>query len=187
VLFFLSFCTFLGSFEVAIAYFSFDRFLFLGGDYWRPFSAWLTQLNLRHWLLNQWGLVVMVVLLPRTLDQNHWIGFALIWLLSSLSLACSEYDNYVGLSGVLYGWLIYAAVISPFYSTAIKSIFIASLTIKVFSENGYLPLPESNWVGDFIHGQVAHESHFWGLMSGYLVLSMRWFYLLFLKKPVRRD
>ncbi|MDX1340974.1 MAG: rhombosortase [Reinekea sp.] len=152
----------------------FDQQLVAQGQWWRPFSAWLTQLNLRHWVLNQWGLVVMAVLLPSRLPKAHWSAFAIIWILTSLALWGSEYDRYVGLSGVLYGWLVYAAYVSPFYGRWVKCVFIALMSAKVLSENGWFSLPGADWVGEFIQAQVAHESHLWGLLSGLAVLSAQW-------------
>ena len=182
----LALLTLIGAFAPINELLSYERSFFVQGQYWRPFTAWLTQLNIRHWMLNQWGVVVMVLLLPKSISRLDWAGFALVGLCSSLLLATSNYDNYVGLSGVLYGWLIFAALLSPFYSTSIKVVFIGCLSLKVLSENGYLPLPDSNWVGEFIQGQVAHESHLWGLLSGYLALVLRLSALRFLRIPLPR-
>jgi rhomboid family GlyGly-CTERM serine protease len=143
------------------------------GQWWRPFSAWVAQLNLRHWLLNQWGVLVMLVLLPKQIKWTETLGFAVIWVFCSIALWLSDYANYVGLSGLLYGWLIFAAVLSPFYSNTVKLIFIAALSVKVFAENGILSLPGSDWVGDYIGAEVAHLSHLWGLLSGYVVIVIR--------------
>ena len=143
---------------------------FQNGQFWRPFTAWMTQLNWRHWLLNQWGVLIMLLLLPKQLRYWQWLGYAVMWLLTSWALADSDYSSYVGLSGVLYGWLIWSAYLSPYYAPWVKVVFIAALSIKVFSENGYLPLPHSEWVADFIQSRVAHESHLWGLLSGFAVI-----------------
>lgn len=172
VLLLLSIATFLGTLPWALEWFAFHADTFQAGQRWRPYTAWLTQLNFRHWMLNQWGVVVMAVLLPKRLLWWQWLGFVVMWVFTSIALAHSSYESYVGLSGLLYGWLIWSAYISPFYSHWIKLLFISALSIKVFSENGFLPLPQSDWVGGFIKAKVAHESHLWGLLSGLVVIGL---------------
>lgn len=171
--------TLAGSFSFSNSILMYDSDLFAQGQWWRPLTAWAAQLNLKHWLLNQWGLIVMAVLLPRRLGIPESLGFLVIWLLSSAALGLSSYANYVGLSGLLYGWLIYSAVLSPYYSRLIQSIFVLSLSVKVFSENGFLPLPGGDWVGAFIGAEVAHLSHLWGLLSGYFVIASLWIFRRF--------
>jgi len=144
------------------------------GQIWRPFSAWLVQLNLRHWLLNQWGLVVMALLLPHRWSVSDRLGLVFVWLVASLMLVWSDYGRYVGLSGLLYGWLVVAAAQSPYYSARVRLIFIAALTVKVLAENGWLPLPSSSWVGDFIDADIAYRSHLWGLLAGLTFSALRW-------------
>ncbi len=166
----LTILTLIGTLSWPLDNLAFNAASLAEGQWWRPLSAWVTQLNFRHWVLNQWGVVVMAILLPEKLNRWQWGGFVVIWLFTSLALALSDYRTYVGLSGLLYGWLIWSAYLSPFYSWLVKVIFIGALSIKVFSENDWLPLPQSDWVGDFIQANVAHESHLWGLLSGFAVI-----------------
>jgi rhomboid family GlyGly-CTERM serine protease len=187
VLLLLSIATLAGTLSWSLATLAYEADAFQAGQWWRPFSAWITQLNLRHWILNQWGIVVMVILLPKRLSWWQWTGFVVMWLVTSMALAMSDYSNYVGLSGLLYGWLIWSAFLSPFYTRWIKLIFIGALSIKVFSENGWLPLPQSEWVGSFIQARVAHESHLWGLLSGFLVIAVTASVQQFRSTPARHD
>ncbi|WP_320824672.1 rhombosortase [Reinekea sp.] len=144
------------------------------GQIWRPFTAWLVQLNLRHWLLNQWGLVVMALLVPPRWSVSDRLGLLTVWVVASLMLVWSDYGLYVGLSGLLYGWLVVVAARSPYYSSRVRLIFIAALTVKVLAENGWLPLPSSSWVGDFIDADIAYRSHLWGLLAGLTFSALRW-------------
>jgi hypothetical protein len=56
---------------------------------------------------------------------------------------------------------------------------VLALSIKVFSENGLFPMPGGDWVGEFIGAEVAHLSHLWGLVSGYLVIVSLWIFRRF--------
>jgi len=171
-------------FNLLLAYQQVD---FIGGQYWRPLTGWIAQLNVQHWFLNQWGLIIMIMLLPKTLSMIQVAGFVVIWLVSSSLLAISDYSNYVGLSGLLYGWLIYSAFLSPYYKPWVKSVFTVVLSYKVLSENGWLPQFESEWVSQFIGANIAYKSHLWGLIAGYIAIALVWIHLLLQSKRVHRD
>lgn len=161
-------------------------------EYWRPMTAWIAQLNFKHWLMNMWGIGVMALLLPSRANTRDWLGLAVITLCASLLLLTSKYDQYVGLSGVLYGYLVWLAVISPFYSNSIKALFLVVLSSKVIVENGWIPfapefLVSEAWVATFIQGTVAVESHLWGLMSGWLVVIGYWLFSQIRSKTLHRD
>lgn len=166
--------TLIGAVPVVSDLLMFEAQLFDQGEKWRALTAWISQLNYKHWLLNQWGVIMMLVLLPPKIKRIEALSFVFVWLSCSIALALSDYPNYVGLSGLLYGWLLIAAYLTPFYSNWIKTVFCAVLSFKVLSENGILPLPDSGWVGDFIGAQVAYQSHLWGLISGYVAIVVLW-------------
>lgn len=183
----LSVAMFMGSTGLAQEWLAYDAEAFKGGQWWRALSSWVTQLNLRHWLLNQWGLIAMWLLLPAHVRRSTWIGLTFVWLVASLCLSLSDYDNYVGLSGLLYGWLVVSAAHSPFYELRVKAIFIGVLSVKVISENLGIAGLEESWVGDFISATVAHESHFWGWMAGIVFILGQQIFQRFLSKPMPRD
>lgn len=164
----LSLLTFVASWSPVIAVAAFDAKLTAAGQWWRPFSAWICQLNVTHWAINQWGLVVMIFLLPKQLSWLRVSGFVWVWFASSLLLLQSEYVAYVGLSGLLYGWLVLAAFYSPYYSNLLKAAFIGVLSFKVLLENGLLFgwSWRSEMLEAVLRAPVAHQSHLWGLVSG---------------------
>lgn len=152
----------------------FDSDKLAAGQVWRPFTAWLVQANWVHWLLNQWGLVLMLILLPKQLSMLDVLGFVWVWLMSSIALWLSDYQYYVGLSGLLYGWLLISAACSPFYSRTMRVVFMVVLSIKVLSENGLMWVNVApSWVEQWIGIQVATDSHLWGLMAGALFIVVR--------------
>lgn len=141
------------------------------GELWRPVTAWISQLNPQHWLINQWGLVLMAMLLPTRLERMDWLALGWVWLAASIALAFSDYRQYAGLSGLLYGWLLWSLARSPHYAAWIKWGIAAVLTIKV----GYENLPGlagqgDSYVSRWIQADVAVRSHAWGLVAGWLAV-----------------
>lgn len=166
----LAFMTLLASFDPFRSALFYDAAAVSAGQWWRPFTAWLAQLNGLHWLINQWGLVALWLLLPQRLPRSQVAGLIAIWLVTSLLLMYSSLDNYLGLSGVLYGWLLFAAWFSRFYSPAIRALFILLLSTKVLWENSPLVRGKPSWVGEWIDAEVAVASHLWGWSAGVMAL-----------------
>lgn len=153
------------------------------GQVWRPLTAWIAQLNPQHWLINQWGLVLMALLLPPRLERADWLALAWVWVASSAALAFSEYSQYAGLSGLLYGWLLWSLKRSPFYAVWIRWGIIGVLTVKVGYEN--VVGQGDSFVSDLIQANVAVLSHAWGLLAGWAAVAA---YSLFqLSRKVKVD
>ncbi|GGX74511.1 hypothetical protein GCM10007392_47360 [Saccharospirillum salsuginis] len=145
----------------------------VAGEFWRPVTAWIAQLNPQHWLINQWGLVLMALLLPTRLEKADWLALGWVWLASSVALAFSDYSQYAGLSGLLYGWLLWSLMRSPFYAAWLRWGIIAILTVKVGHENiPGLAGEGGNYVSEWIQADVAVLSHAWGLISGWLAIGL---------------
>ena len=143
------------------------------GEFWRPVTAWIAQLNPQHWLINQWGLVLMALLLPPTLKTADWLALGWVWLASSVALAVSDYGQYAGLSGLLYGWMLWSLMRSPFYAAWLRWGIAAILTVKVGYENiPGLAGEGDNYVSEWIQADVAVLSHAWGLVSGWLAIGV---------------
>lgn len=144
---------------------------FSAGEFWRPLTAWMAQLNVNHWLINQWGLVLMALVLPPRLGSRDIAALVWVWLACSFALATSGYDNYYGLSGLLYGWLLWSIWRSPFYSAWLRWGVVAILTAKVGYENlSVADRSESSLAADFIQASIAVESHAWGLVAGWMAI-----------------
>lgn len=141
------------------------------GELWRPVTAWIAQLNLQHWLINQWGLVLLALALPPRLARADWLALGWVWLAASGALVVSAYDHYAGLSGLLYGWLVWALLRSPYYGMALRWGVVLVLSGKVLLENlASRPGVETSFVADLIQADIAVQSHAWGLVAGWLAL-----------------
>jgi len=163
--------TFIGAWSPINAVLEYHSDWWIAGEVWRPVTAWIAQLNLQHWLINQWGLVLMALLLPPRLEKADWLALGWVWLASSVALALSEYGQYAGLSGLLYGWLLWSLMRSPFYAPWLRWGIAAILTVKVGHENvPGLAGEGDNYVSEWIQADVAVLSHAWGLVSGWLAI-----------------
>lgn len=165
----------------------FDAVQVSEGQWWRPLTAWLVQANVEHWLVNLWGLIVMAIVLPKRLTRHDGLAFMSIWLLSSLCLWLSDYQAYVGLSGVLYGLLFWSIARSPFYGSPIKLAVLAVIVAKVLIENSSLPWFKEAWLSQWIGSEIAHESHAWGLGSGLITYVAYWLLQRYPLNGVPRD
>lgn len=165
----------LGSLAGVSDWLEYHRFAVVNGDVWRPFTAWVAQLNPSHWLVNQGGLVLLALLLPGQWQRQDTLAFVWVWLLCSLWLAFGPYTQYAGLSGLLYGWLFWALWRSPHYSALIRLAVALILAIKVMTENLSGPYAGgASGVSVFIRGDIAVQSHLAGLVAGFLAVLSAW-------------
>ena len=165
----------LGSLSSVSDWLEYHRVAVASGDLWRPLTAWIAQLNPAHWLVNQGGLVLLALLLPGQWQRQDALAFVWVWLLGSVWLAFGPYTQYAGLSGLLYGWLMWALWRSPHYSGLIRGVVALVLVTKVVAENLSGPyVGGASGVSVFIRGDIAVQSHLAGLIAGVLAVLLAW-------------
>ena len=137
-----------------------------GGQYWRLLTAHLAHTQLSHALLNlaAWPLVFWMA---RTdLSGRQWgLGFLFCALGVAVGLwwLSPAVQWYVGLSGVLHGLLVLAAI-AVWRRTRIPALLILfGVTVKLVWEQtgGALPGSEA-WIGH----RVIVDAHLYGALSG---------------------
>jgi rhomboid family GlyGly-CTERM serine protease len=166
---------FLGSLGPVSALLAYEHLLVATGDLWRPLTAWVAQLNPSHWLVNQGGLVLLALLLPGRWQRQDTLAFVWVWLLCSLWLALGPYARYAGLSGLIYGWLIWALWRSPHYHRLIRLTVAVVLVAKVVTENLAGPHGAgASGVSAFIRADIAVQSHLAGLLGGLFAVLFAW-------------
>lgn len=174
----LSLLTLIGSLAPINHWLEFRRPEWLAGQLWRPLTAWIAQLNLTHWLVNQWGLILLALVMPPRPSRGDLLAFIWVWLFASFMLVASFYTQYAGLSGLLYGWLVWAVIRSPYYQRWLRWLVALTLTAKVVQEN--LPGDHgSELIGQWISANIAVQSHAWGLSAGWMALASCWLWLGF--------
>ncbi|MCH8530182.1 MAG: rhomboid family intramembrane serine protease [Saccharospirillum sp.] len=162
--------TLLASLQPISAWLSYDQSWFEQGHYWRPLTASIAQLHLKHWLMNQWGLVIMALLLPARLARVDTAALLFVWLTLTASLPLMGYSDYAGLSGVIYGWLIWSLLTSPHYPSWLLLTVASGVSLKVMLENftSMSHLLNAS-TADFLEADIAVRAHLVGLSSGWLI------------------
>ncbi len=92
--------------ETGRQYLQYDRQAILDGQWWRLLTGNLVHLGWYHWMLNELGLLVLLLLCPERLSPWVWLRrLVLIGVLmtGSLLLWVPSMSLYVGLSGVQHG------------------------------------------------------------------------------------
>ena len=148
--------------EIDIAY---KREDVLSGQWWRMISCHFKHFGLSHLLLNCLGLGFTLMLFD-TLSFAQWIwsflcsalavSFGLLWLDPQVAW-------YIGLSGVLHGFLIFGLIMSFRLQPLINSLVLVAIVGKLTHEQ---------FVGadfkleDFIGGSVLVNAHLYGGIGG---------------------
>jgi rhomboid family GlyGly-CTERM serine protease len=120
------------------ATFFFHRNAFIHNIWWQWITPSLVHLNWMHWLLNVLNLIALVVLFS---DSLKGAIFPLIFLGGSLVLMLALYwfstdvEYYAGMSGVLYGVGIYAAIATFRAMPWISGIVIGYLILKLLAHD----------------------------------------------------
>lgn len=152
----------------------YDREAVLAGEIWRLLTAHLVHLGASHTALNLFALILVFGLLGRefTLGQWAWVsGFAVATIAIGFVWLRPELQWYVGLSGVLHGWL--AAGATQRLSRGHKDglILLAAVLLKGFYEQLVGPLPGSELASG---GPVVVDAHWFGIVGGLIgVWSLR--------------
>ncbi|MGR6839289.1 rhombosortase [Aliivibrio wodanis] len=92
-------------------FFTWDKSLILQGEIWRLITGNFTHTNLAHLLMNSAALTVFTFIFKDILTPKRlWLLVLSISLMTGLLLLLSPIQSYVGLSGVLHGLFIWAAI-----------------------------------------------------------------------------
>lgn len=141
--------------------------ILLQHDYWRLWSSHFIHLNLNHLLLNAGGLLAIAMTFFYEAEPKKDIpALCLIITFTSAFLMgfCANLAWYVGLSGVLHGYLAYFLLRfwkeQPFLSLTVLCILIAKVIWEVS------PYADLTATEQLIGGLVAVEAHASGLIAG---------------------
>lgn len=146
--------------------FQYDREAVLAGEIWRLLTAHLVHLGASHTALNLVALILVFWLLGRefTLGQWAWVsGFAVAMIAMGFVWLRPELQWYVGLSGVMHGWLAAGATQRLRRGHKDGLILLSAVLLKGFYEQLAGPLPGSELASG---GAVVVDAHWFGTVGG---------------------
>lgn len=155
--------------------FRYDRTLIVQGEWWRVLTGHFDHLGWNHLGLN----FAFLILLYSLFDSlaRSWLLLVLI-LVFSLFISflmwhfSPEMSWYVGLSGALYGVLVYALWYESAYPLWLRIAVLIILLSKVMLEQIQ---GGGGMVSEFISGPIAVDAHLYGVMSGLIAIVMKRF------------
>ncbi len=160
--------------DPAREWFQYDRDAVLAGEIWRLLTAHLVHLGVGHGALNLVALFLVFWLLGRefTLAQWAWVsGLAVTMIAVGFVWLRPELQWYVGLSGLLHGWLAAGAARRLWRGQKDGLILLAAVLVKGFYEQLAGPLPGSELASG---GPVIVDAHWFGILGGLIgVWSLR--------------
>ena len=145
-------------------FFAWDKSLILQGEIWRLITGNFTHTNLAHLLMNSAALTVFTFIFKDILTPKRlWLLVLSISLMTGLLLLLSPIQSYVGLSGVLHGLFIWAAIEDIKQKRNTGWLLLFGIISKVSWEQ-YFGASASTI--SLINARVAIEAHLIGAFSG---------------------
>jgi len=152
----------------------YERSNVLAGEWWRVITGQLVHLGFSHLVLNLAGLALIAWVFGPGLRAVQWLvilvaswiaiitGF--VWLEPQLAW-------YVGLSGLLHGLLLGAAVVDHGLGGRVRMLLLAGILLKLAWEQwaGALPM-----TAEAAGGPVIVDAHLYGGLGGLLGGTLLW-------------
>lgn len=135
---------------------------------WRLLTGHLVHLGISHLLLNLAGLAMIAWIFGPGLTAAQWLWLSLLSVASidlGFWLFEPQLDWYVGLSGVLHGLLLGAALLDDGLERRMRVVFVAVMVGKLLWEQwaGALPM-----TAEAAGGPVVVDAHWYGGIGGVL-------------------
>lgn len=146
----------------------YERAGIAAGQWWRLITGCFVHLGWYHWLLNEIGLVVLVLLCPERLSPWIWLRRVVLLALGmslGLYFFTPELRSYVGMSGVIHGLFVLGLMPQVLKKDLIAMGCLAYLLGKLAFELVYgAPVSDAAAIG----GSVVLESHLFGALSAFV-------------------
>lgn len=152
----------------------YERVAIFGGEAWRLVTGQFVHLGMSHLLLNLAGLAMTGWLFGPALRASQWLLLlAGSWLAicAGFLLLEPQLAWYVGLSGILHGLLLGAAVLDRGLEGRVRVLLIAGILAKLAWEQwaGALPL-----TAEAAGGPVVVDAHLYGGLGGLVAAIPMW-------------
>lgn len=146
----------------------YEREAVAAGQWWRLATAHVVHLGWSHLAMNMLALGLLAVLFDDVFSLRDWVLAALASMLAidvGLYAFRPEVSWYVGLSGVLHGLLLAAALRLASQRSAVGFVLVAGVVFKLIWEQNAGPSALSaSWAG----GPVIVDAHLFGAAGGAL-------------------
>lgn len=144
----------------------YERANILHGEAWRLATGQLVHLGMSHLALNLAGLLLIGWLFAPVLRASQWLLLlAGSWLAicAGFLLLEPQLAWYVGLSGILHGLLLGAAVLDRGLESRVRILLIAGILAKLAWEQWAGALP---FTAEAAGGPVVVDAHLYGGLGG---------------------
>lgn len=151
----------------------YQRVEIIAGQWWRLATGHLVHLGWAHLWMNIGGLLLVWLLVGRALSLVQWGGllaFCMLGISLGLLWWLPQLDWYVGLSGVLHGMLLAAALQLALGGDREALLISIIVTLKVAYEMGHGPLPGSR---EAAGGEVVYQAHALGCLCAALFVAVQ--------------
>jgi rhomboid family GlyGly-CTERM serine protease len=155
--------------DAARAWGEYRREAIAGGEYWRLLSAHFVHLGWGHLWLNLAALLLISMLLEETLSMTEWTVTTLVAALAidlGLYLWNNDVKWYVGLSGVLHGYVAIGAVRLLGQRPLLGAVLGLGIGLKLIWEQTAGPIPFTQASAG---GPVVVAAHLYGAAGGLIV------------------
>ncbi|WP_096086701.1 rhombosortase [Agaribacterium haliotis] len=159
---------------------SWDRSAIEQGQWWRIVTGNIVHLNVNHMLMNLSIYVLAALLFKKYCGWRQWYG-SFLFIATGVGLALYVFDaslqNYVGLSGVLYGMIAQQLLLQSRQQPWLYLFIYAVLVYKVVAQQGadY----DASEMKAFIGGNVIASAHLYGLILGNVAAASLFVFKLF--------
>lgn len=149
----------------------YESSLATNNEWWRLITGHFIHLSWAHLFLNIAGIWLLVFLFHQAIKPVFVISSAIILAISISLLLLTfnpEISRYVGLSGVLHGFLILGALATIQTSPGSSIILLIGISLKLAWEQLFA---DPNAMYSLIGGSVVYDAHLYGAISGVLIFT----------------
>jgi rhomboid family GlyGly-CTERM serine protease len=155
--------------DAARSWGEYQREAIAGGEWWRLLSAHFVHLGWGHLWLNLAALLLIAMLLEEMISTAQWLATTLVAALAidfGLFVWNNDVSWYVGLSGVLHGYVALGAVRFLEERVLLGAVLGIGVALKLVWEqtSGPIPLTQAS-----AGGPVVVAAHLYGAAGGLAV------------------